>query len=296
MSFGCNTPVVGPAAAPDNILSIATKVDELGFDHIWVNDHIILPHSIAPRYPYSETGDPPFAREAPWCEPLAAMGFLAGCTKNVKIGALVLVIPYREPILTAKILSTLDFMSNGRIILGAGVGWMEEEFKTLGLDTFRQRGRVTDEYLDIFKELWTSDNPSFQGRYASFSDIHFYPKPIQKPHIPIWIGGNEPPAIRRAARIGDAWLPTTQLMSMEEIADKIALLRQEVEKAGRPAGSVSVSRSIRRGDSAQDTRDEIARSREIGIEHFILGLFTQDISAYHDGVDWFANEVMPYVD
>ncbi len=296
MSYGCNTPVVGPAASPDNILGAATKADELGFDHIWVNDHIILPHSIAPRYPYSESGDPPFARELPWCEPLAAMGFLAGCTKNVKIGTLVLVVPYREPILTAKILSTLDFMSNGRIILGAGVGWMEEEFKVLGLDTYRQRGKVTDEYLQIYKELWTSDNPEFEGSYSSFSGIHFYPKPVQKPHIPIWVGGNEPPAIRRAARVGDAWVPTTQLMSMEELSSKIGLLKQEVEKAGRPAGSVTVSKSIRQTASAQEARDEIARSQEAGVEHFILGLFSQDISAYHDGMDWFVNEVRPYVD
>ena len=116
-----------------------------------------------------------------------------------------LIVPHRNPIIAAKSLATLDYLSGGRLIIGVGVGWMREEFEAVGCESFDERGAVTDEYIRAFKELWTSDNPTFEGKYVSFSDINFLPKPVQKPHPPLWVGGESRPAIRRA-RHAVRWL------------------------------------------------------------------------------------------
>ena len=145
-------------------------------------------------------------------------------------------------------LATLDVLSNGRLIVGCGVGWMREEFEALGVPPFRQRGAVSDEYLRAFKELWTSDNPSFQGKYCSFSDISFLPKPVQKPHPPIWIGGESPPALRRAARLGDIWYPIGNnprfpVGTPAQLSEYLGRLHQLTEGFGRDASQIGVAYS-----------------------------------------------------
>ena len=200
VTFGCSLPSRGAMASPDNLRSLAQRAEDLSFDHVWVSDHIIIPHEVSSFYPYAADGVAPFQRDNTYFEPLAALNFLAGCTTRVKLGTHVLILPYRNPVLTAKILATLDVLSGGRLILGAGVGWMEEEFQAMGLDTYAQRGEVTDEYIQIFKELWTSDDPEFHGKHYDISGAGFLPKPVQKPHPPIWIGGHTNPAIRRRRR------------------------------------------------------------------------------------------------
>lgn len=296
MSFGCNVPVFGPLATPENMMSLARRADELGFDHLWVSDHIVLPNQIAPRYPYDPTGVPPFMANAdqPWCEPLTALSFLASCTQRIKLGTTVLVVPYREPVLTAKMVATLDYMSGGRVILGVGVGWMEEEFNILGLDTFHERGKVTDEYLRIYKELWTQEDPSFQGTYAQFSGIKFYPKPVQEPHPPIWVGGNTVPALRRAARLGDGWLPTGAEMDLETMAGHIQRLRDMTEQAGRPRDEVDVAKSMPRGDaSAEEFSAQIRSYQQIGVKHFMINMGSESRDQVLDGMEHFATEVRP---
>ena len=203
MTMGCTLPSRGTAATPDNLRTLATRAEGLGFDHIWISDHIVLPTSVQSKYPYDPDGVAPFTANpsmAYW-DPLATLAFLAACTNRVKLGTHVLVLPYRDPIVTAKTIATIDCISSGRVILGVGVGWMEEEFQALGLDTYADRGAVSDEYIAIFKELWTKDDPEFSGRYTQFSGIKFYPKPVQKPHVPIWVGGHTRAAMRRAANI-----------------------------------------------------------------------------------------------
>jgi alkanesulfonate monooxygenase SsuD/methylene tetrahydromethanopterin reductase-like flavin-dependent oxidoreductase (luciferase family) len=118
-----------------------------------------------------------------------------------------MVVPHRPPVLTAKILATIDVLSKGRLIVGCGVGWMREEFEAIGAPPYDKRGAVSDEYIRAFKELWTSDNPTFSGKYCSFANVAFAPKPLQKPHPPIWVGGESPVALRRAGRLADAWYP-----------------------------------------------------------------------------------------
>jgi len=210
MEYGFYLPNSGASIEPNAIASIAKLGDRLGFFCMVMPDHVLQPNKVSSSYPYSVTGDILEAGQSgdgEWPEQITTLAYLAGLTERIRLVTSVMIIPYRHPILTAKMLSTLDLLSKGRLILGAGVGWMEEEFELLNAEPYANRGAVTDEYLQAFIELWTKDDPKFEGQYVNFSDITFLPKPVQKPYPPIWIGGQSKPAIRRAASLGDAWHP-----------------------------------------------------------------------------------------
>jgi probable F420-dependent oxidoreductase len=166
------------------------------------------------------------------------LSFIAARTQKARLLTSVMVLPHRGPVLTAKMLASINVLSGGRLIVGCGVGWMQEEFEAIGAPPFDERGDVADEYIRVFRELWTSDNPTFDGRYASFSDIKLGPRPVQKPHSPIWIGGESPRALRRAARLGDGWYPigtnsTYPVDTPERVSYALARLRHYAEEAGR---------------------------------------------------------------
>ena len=182
-TFGTSMPSRGDMASPENLRTLAQRAESLGFDSVWVSDHIILPRKVDSFYPYAADGVATFQPDEDYYEPLAALNFLAGCTQKIRLGTHVLILPYRNPVVTAKMLSTLDVLSGGRVILGAGVGWMEEEFQALGLDTYKERGAVTDEYLQLYKELWTKESPSFQGI-------------VLQVHWPVMIGVQTPPLLQ----------------------------------------------------------------------------------------------------
>jgi len=311
-TFGTSMPSRGDMASPANLRTLAQRAESLGFDSAWVSDHIILPRSVDSFYPYAANGVATFRPDEDYYEPLAALNFLAGCTQKIRLGTHVLILPYRNPVLTAKMISTLDVLSEGRFILGAGVGWMEEEFKALGLDTFAQRGAVTDEYIQLFKELWTKDNPEFQGEHYRLSESGFQPKPVQKPHPPIWIGGHTNPAIRRAAKYGDGWMPIglrpPAILEPEELAEKITRLRRLTMEAGRPEDAVSLcfSTGVTFDDSPGATRrmmsgraEQIAADlrqyQDLGIRNFILGFPGDSVAAVDEAMEQFSKQVMPLI-
>ena len=184
VTFGCSIPSSGALASPENLRALAQRAEDLGFDSVWVSDHVVVPRQIESFYPYAPDGVPTFRPDLPYFEPLAALNFLAGCTQRVRLGTHVLIIPYRNPVVTAKMLATLDVLSGGRVILGAGVGWMEEEFLALGLDTYHQRGAVTDEYIRLFKELWTKDEPEFHGSTTRCRERVLSPSRCRNPTCP----------------------------------------------------------------------------------------------------------------
>ena len=220
-----------------------------------------------------------------------------------------MIIPYRNPILAAKMLSTLDMLSKGRLILGAGVGWMEEEFALLDTEPFAERGAVTNEYLQAFIELWTNDNPTFEGKYVNFSNITFLPKPVQKPYPPIWIGGQSKPAIRRAAQIGNAWHPVGAIpaapLEPEELAENLVLLHDYAEKAGRDPSQIQVSVKAplydanapggtrrRFSGSADEVRQDVRTYADVGVTHLIFDFRTADPHQTEDRMARFSEEVM----
>ena len=311
-TFGTSMPSRGDMASPANLRTLAQRAESLGFDSAWVSDHIILPRSVDSFYPYAANGVATFRPDEDYYEPLAALNFLAGCTQKIRLGTHVLILPYRNPVLTAKMISTLDVLSEGRFILGAGVGWMEEEFKALGLDTFARRGAVSDEYIQLFKELWTKDNPEFQGEHYQLSESGFQPKPVQKPHPPIWIGGHTNPAIRRAAKYGDGWMPIglrpPAILEPEELAEKITRLRRLTMEAGRPEDAVSLcfSTGVTFDDSPGATRrmmsgraEQIAADlrqyQDLGIRNFILGFPGDSVAAVDEAMEQFSKQVRPLI-
>src|SRR3954468_12829580 len=198
MHIGCSAPTSGPLIEPDSLLRIATEAESLGYDYVTVSDHIMIPTSIASRYPYSDSGEFPSGAAAPRLEQLTAATFIAAATTKLRIVTSVMVVPHRPAVLTAKILASIDFLSKGRLTLGIGAGWCEEEFIAIGAPPFAERGAVTDEFMAVCRELWTSDHPQFDGKYVKFKDVLFPPKPVQK-SIPIWVGGESGPAMRRTA-------------------------------------------------------------------------------------------------
>ena len=311
-TFGTSLPSRGDMASPENLRTLAQRAESLGFDSVWVSDHIILPRKVDSFYPYAADGVATFQPDEDYYEPLAALNFLAGCTQKIRLGTHVLILPYRNPVVTAKMLSTLDVLSGGRVILGAGVGWMEEEFQALGLDTYAQRGAVTDEYIQLFKELWTKDEPEFQGEHYQLSGMGFMPKPVQKPHPPIWIGGHTNPAIRRAAEYGDGWMPIglrpPAILEPEELAEKIARLRRLTVRAGRPEDAVSLcfSTGVTFDDSPGATRrmmsgraEQIAADlrqyQDLGVRNFILGFPGESVAALDEAMEQFSKQVMPLI-
>jgi probable F420-dependent oxidoreductase len=241
---------------------------------------------------------------------LTLLTYLAGVTSRIRLVPSVMIVPYRPPLLAAKILATLDVLSQGRLILGVGVGWMEEEFQALGAPPFADRGAATDEYLRAFKELWTSDNPSFAGKYCQFSDIQFLPKPVQKPHPPIWVGGHSRPAIRRAAELGNGWHPVGAIPAVplepEELAQNVATLHRFAERAGRDPAELDVAMKTplydpgtgsggprrRFAGTAEQVLQDIQTYSEVGVSHIIFDIRGADLGQALERLDWFAGDVM----
>ena len=312
MEYGFYLPNSGAGVEPKALSDIAKLGDRLGFFCMVMPDHVLQPNQVQSTYPYSLTGDILEAGQSgdgEWPEQITTLAYLAGITDQIKLVTSVMIIPYRNPILTAKMLSTLDMLSKGRLILGAGVGWMEEEFELLDTEPFAERGAVTNEYLRAFIELWTSDNPTFEGKYVNFSDITFLPKPVQKPHPPIWIGGQSKPAIRRAAQIGDAWHPVGAIpaapLEPEELAENLALLHNYAEKAGRDPSQIQVSvkaplydsnnsdGSRRRFTGSPDeVRQDVQTYADVGVTHLIFDFRTADPHQTEDRMAQFSEEVM----
>jgi len=206
MQIGFNAPTSGPLIEPDSLTRIITEGEVLGFDYVTVSDHIMVPRNLDSKYPYTDSGEFPAGTQAAWLEQLATTAYIAALTKKLRFVLSVMVVPHRPAVLTAKLLSTIDFLSKGRLTLGIGVGWCREEFEAIGAAPFDDRGHVTDEWMAACKELWTADLPKFSGKYVKFDDVVFTPKPVQQP-IPIWVGGESAPALRRTIRYAQGWYP-----------------------------------------------------------------------------------------
>lgn len=317
MEFGLSLPGRGPLADPDVVLTIAAKAEALRYSSLFVTDHIVLPASTAGSvYPYSVTGQFPGGSRQDYLEPLTMLGYLAHATKRIRLGTSVLVIPYRNPLTAAKMLATIDVLSKGRVILGAGAGWLREEFEALAAPPFEHRGRVTDEYLRLLRLMWTTDPVSFEGQYYRVREVHALPKPLQPGGIPIWIGGHTEAALKRAATLGDGWHPIglrpPALLLPDEYAMKVKQLYAHAQKAGRDPRTIALTfrapmevRSKREKAPARDrpmfqgTAPEviadIGHYEAAGVIHFVFDPTRPDLKATLANMERFAHEVRPKV-
>jgi probable F420-dependent oxidoreductase len=289
LQFGAFVPHVGPLANREAIGAFARKAEALEFHSLWFNDHIITPRKLESAYPGGRYPVPP---EMPFLEPVATMLYVAAVTERIALGSSVLVITQRQPVLLAKQLATLDVLSGGRLIFGAGAGWMREEFEALNTP-FDHRGRRMDEFLEVMRLCWTEDDTTFHGRFYDLENVGFYPKPLQKPHPPIWVGGWAEGALRRVAKYGDAWHAggPPQLL-----APGYARVKELAKEYGRDPDSIALTvrgEGVNLADPAQAI-DQLRAYREVGVSTIALA-FIGDLPTTLERMESFMRDVAPKV-
>lgn len=294
--IGVTIPNNWGVADPQQVLALGPEAEQMRYDSIWVMDHLFNTGYIRERL-----------EDRPYYHPMAMLSYMSATTSRVTLGTSVLVLPYHNPVELAKYAATLDQMSGGRVTLGVGVGAMNEEFEALGIP-MSQRGSLTNECINLMRELWASAKPEYHSRNWDFSDLYFSPKPAQA-SIPLWVGGSSPGALRRTARLGDGWHPTglspedfaigrAEINSLAQAAgrnpDDIAMsTRVEVEVQGSPSSQRAASRARLPGDDMGALRAGLEAFSEAGVDHFILALNSGDIPAIRSLMAKIADEVIP---
>ncbi|MCC7367660.1 MAG: TIGR03619 family F420-dependent LLM class oxidoreductase [Chloroflexi bacterium] len=297
MKVGVWIPSVRRMASRDTIRQSILQAERLGYDSLWTIDHVISPVANAAQFGLLY-------------DPLVVMGYAAAITERIQIGVSVLVLPYRHGVLTAKMVASLDDLSNGRIVLGVGAGWNAEESRILGLP-FDERGPMTDEYIAIMRELWANPAAKFDGRYTRFSDVEFRPRPAQAGGPPIWVGGSSRAALRRTVEHGDAWHPINRTPAqLREGKADILKLCERFGRATPPTLTLRIDARVVLDDqpypkpahaghvlagTPSELVDQIAELREIGIEHLSLEFVGRDFADFTAQVDAFAEKVRPHL-
>ncbi|MCW2672645.1 MAG: class F420-dependent oxidoreductase [Frankiales bacterium] len=288
MKFGVLAPHVGFNSGRTILLDVAQAADELGFDSIWASDHVIMPVEQASPYPFSDDNELGVAGAQPYFEMVSTLGFLAAATTAVQIGVAVAVLPYRHPVVFAKAVSTIDQLAEGRFVLGAGTGWLREEFEALG-QRFNRRGAYTNEILRFLRTAWSAEQPvTFEGEFIKLAPAFFVPGAFSNRRIPFWIGGNGEAAVERTALLGDAWFPHLFGSSPETVQrtrEQIARIRSEagidapvgtalylpmsLSAHDEPGGERPWQERAFRGSPAQ-LRAALAKYGAAGVDHVVL--------------------------
>jgi probable F420-dependent oxidoreductase len=309
MRYGFYLPVRGELATYDGVVETALHGERLGFHSATIADHIAFPTETSSRYPYAANGIHPSRGDA--LEQLSLMAFVAGKTERLRLITSVMIVPHRNPVLTAKMIATIDVMSRGRVTVGAGVGWLREEFAALHAPDFDKRGAVSNEYIEIMKKLWTTSPVEHRGAHYSFGPIRCEPFPVQRPHPPIWIGGHSDAALARAACLGDGWHPLGAVepepLAPPEFAQKLDTLKRLTEQAGRDFAKLTLSfvgrlnqtaKPIAGADrklftgSASQIADDVAAYAKLGVSEIIFDFRTPSLPDTLARMDRFAADVM----
>ena len=304
MDWGVHLPHLGRDVGRDSLINFAQTAESLGMHSAWVSDHVCWPAVFDSKYPYSSDGSFPAPVGLGWLDPIGTLMFVAACTEKLRLGFTVLILPYRPPVATAKQLATIDVVSEGRLILGVGVGWMREEAEVLGMP-WDNRGKRSDEQLEIFERLFRDETPSFHGEFYSFPEVRFEPKPIQQP-VPVWVGGNTKAAFQRTARFGEGFHAAFEPLS--KVEEEWNQIKVECENLGRDPGEITLSlrmfldpnemmeaaKSI--GGSADQMVDTIGRVQDIGVSHILVDPVARGgIEGRLDTLSSFMNDVAPQI-
>ena len=295
MEIGCHLPTQGPLANGEALVAFCRAAESRRIASLWVSDHVIFPRHVPPGYP---GGRFPHAPDRAYLEPVAVLSAAAVVTQQAKLGASVFILGHRHPVVMAKLLTSIDALSNGRLICGVGVGWWKDELEILGVP-FHTRGRQADEILRVFKALWTQANPSHEGEFYRFRDLGFAPKPVQKPMPPIWVGGDSPGAFRRVVTLGDGWHATSKTPA--QLREGLTRLRAAADAAKRPFDSLTLSirNPLRDDELAQGKQavvDLLAEYKRIGVKHIVLDFRRDDLGKMIEILDFVTGTIRPAVD
>lgn len=286
MKFGIAFANTGPFATPAGASVMAGAAEQSGFESVWTVEHVVVPRDYGSTYPYSPDGKMPGGGTFDIPDPLIWLTWMAAHTTTLKLATGILILPQRNPVVLAKEVATLDALSGGRMLLGVGIGWLEEEFDVLGVP-FADRARRTDEYVEAMRALWSQDLPSFSGETVSFTDAFCRPRPVDG-SVPVIVGGHSPAAARRAGRIGDGFFP-----AKGDLPALLGEMRTAAEQAGRDPDAIEVSCSgaaVVGGGAA--ALDEVGRLAELGVSRLLVPPLSYDPAALGDSLARFGDEVI----
>ena len=274
MRVGIFAPLAAPFADRTFVGTYARAAEEHGFSSIWLGEHVILFPEYESRYPYSPDGKIPAAPDNGMLEPFSTLSFIAGQTETIRLGTAICLVPQRNPVYTAKEVGNLDWLSGGRFDFGVGVGWLEEEYRALGVP-FERRGARCRSYVEVMKKLWSGEPATHGDDFCTIESAVQTPVPVQTPHPPIYFGGESKPAMKRVADLGQGWLPFG--LGPEDFAAKREVLVGILEERGRSIDDVDVTlgpymRSV--------DLDDLKRYRDAGVDQvvlMVLALTVEDI-------------------
>ena len=259
MKLGIFFANAGPFGEPEGLVALARSAEEVGFESLWTVEHVVVPKGYESRYPYSSTGRMPGPEQISIPDPFVWLGYAAAVTERIRLATGVLILPQRHPLYVAKEAATLDRLSRGRAILGVGIGWLEEEFRALGIP-FSERVARSEEAIAALRALWSEGPCAFDGRYQRWAALESNPKPVQRPGVPIHVGGHVAAAARRAARLGDGFFPA----QTERLPELLRELRAECARIGRDPREIEITAGGR------PTLDEVLRLRDQGVARFVV--------------------------
>jgi probable F420-dependent oxidoreductase len=289
MKFGIAFANTGPFASPAGASAMAEAAEQSGFESVWTVEHVVVPRDYSSAYPYSRDGKMPGGGEFDIPDPLIWLSWLAARTTTLKLATGILILPQRNPVVLAKEVATLDALSGGRMLLGIGIGWLEEEFDILGVP-FADRARRTEEYVEAMRALWSQDLPTFSGETVSFTDAFCRPRPVDG-SVPVIVGGHSPAAARRAGRIGDGFFP-----AKGDLPALLGEMRTAAEQAGRDPDAIEVTYSgaavIGGGEAALD---EVGRLADMGVSRLLVPPLAYDLAGLRENLARFGDEVIAQV-
>ncbi len=284
MKFGLMFVNAGPFAYPALFEGLVHTAEEVGLESLWTVEHVVVPVGYESEYPYSETGKMPGPEDVAIPDPLLPLAYAAALTTKIRLGTGVMILPQRHPAYVAKQMATLDVLSRGRAILGIGSGWLKEEFDVLGVP-FHERGKRTDESIRAIRSLWKDEAEAFDGRFYRWSAVESQPKPVQRPGVPIVIGGHSEAAARRAARLGDGFFPGRG--DIDTLKRLLVVMREECAKSGRDADSIEIT-----AGSMVTNPDTVHQFADLGVARMTISPPAFDLEGIRHGLHRFAEQVI----
>jgi len=265
MKIGISGIGIGTAPGPDKITTIAVNAERLGYSTIWAPEHVVLLDQYTSHYPYSPDHRLNMPMTRPFADPFITLTCAAMVTSKIRLATGICLVPEHNPLVLAKVIATLDFVSKGRVILGVGIGWLEEEFHAVGVP-WERRAQRTRDYITAMRKLWGDELSSYSGEFVRFEGTRSYPKPIHGAKLPVFFGGESGPALKRTAEYGDGWYGLN--MDLNETTAKIRRLEDMLKANGRKRSDIEIA--VRPSAIASITKDDLKRYRDAGVDELVL--------------------------